>query len=129
VTLFVLIGYRPPKRHTKLDHLSFWQKVGQLDLVGFCLIVIGLTLFLVGAGFGGGKFTWQDRRVLAPLILGIGGLICFGIWEWKGTSTGILHHDLFRQGREKAVTFIICTLLLTFEGLLIFSHAIFFPLL
>lgn len=46
--VFLFIGYRPPKRHTRLDHLSAWQKIKQLDLVGALLLATGLTLFLTG---------------------------------------------------------------------------------
>ena len=43
--LGIFVGYRPPKRHTLLDHLSFVQKIGRLDLPGFALLTAGLTLF------------------------------------------------------------------------------------
>lgn len=36
--LGLIFGYRPPKRHTGLDHLSFWQKIGRLDLPGMGLV-------------------------------------------------------------------------------------------
>lgn len=34
----IVIGYRPPKRHTDLDHLSFTQKLRRLDLPGMALV-------------------------------------------------------------------------------------------
>jgi hypothetical protein len=34
----VIIGYRPPKRHTKLDSLTLVQKLGRLDLPGMGLV-------------------------------------------------------------------------------------------
>lgn len=36
--LGLLVGYRPPKRHTKYDHLSITQKIGKLDLPGMFLV-------------------------------------------------------------------------------------------
>src|ERR1700754_4715586 len=89
----IFVGYRPPKRHTRLDHLSFWQKLTHLDLPGFGLLTKGLTLFLTGLNLGGGLFSWTNARVLALLIVGIVVLIGFGVYEWKGTKTGILHHE------------------------------------
>jgi hypothetical protein len=101
----IFVGYRPPKRHTRLDHLSFWQKLSQLDLPGGGLLTVGLTLFLTGLNLGGSLFSWTNARVLATLITGIIILISFGLYEWKGTKTGILNHELFRGGKAAGRTF------------------------
>ena len=123
----ILVGYRPPKRHTRLDHLSFLQKLGHLDLVGFVLLTPGLSLLLVGLNLGGGLYGWTNAHVLATLIMGIVILIGFGLYEWKGTSTGILHHDLFRGGKNTGRNFAICLLLIFIEGIMLFSYVIFYP--
>ena len=125
----ILVGYRPPKRHTRLDHLSFLQKLGKLDLAGFSLLTTGLTLFLTGLNLGGGLFSWTNARTLATLIVGIVILLCFGVYEWKGTRTGILHHDLFHGGKSAGRTFAICIGLIFIEGILLFSYIIFYPTL
>jgi len=125
----LFIGYKPPKRHTRLDHLSFLQKLGRLDLPGFSLLTAGLTLFLVGLNLGGGIFTWTAVQVLATLIIGIVVLAAFFVYEWKFTKTGILHHDLFRGGRARGRTFAICVGLIFIEGILLFSYVIFYPVL
>lgn len=125
--LGIFFGYRPPKRHTRLDHLSFWQKLGHLDLPGFALLTIGLTLFLTGLNLGGGLYTWTDARVLVTLIVGIVVLLSFGVYEWKATKTGILHHDLFRRGKAAGRTFAICVSLIFIEGIMLFSYIIFYP--
>lgn len=117
--------YRPPKRHTRLDHLSIWQKLSCLDLPGFALLTIGLTLFLTGLGVGGALYPWQNAHVLGPLVIGLVFMIAFAVYEWKGTKVGILHHDLFRgkQGR----TFSICIVLIFLEGAMLFAFSIFYP--
>lgn len=125
----LFVGYRPPKRHTRLDHLSWVQKLGCLDLPGFGLLTTGLALFLAGLNLGGGLYAWTNARVLATLIIGIVVLIAFGVYEWKGTKTGILHHDLFRGGKPAGRTFAICVGLIFIEGILLFSYIIFFPTL
>ncbi len=125
----LFIGYKPPKRHTRLDHLSFLQKLGRLDLPGFSLLTAGLTLFLVGLNLGGGIFTWTAVQVLATLIIGIVVLAAFFVYEWKFTKTGILHHDLFRGGSARGRTFAICVGLMFIEGILLFSYIIFYPVL
>ncbi len=125
----LFVGYRPPKRHTRLDHLSIWQKLGRLDLPGFALLTAGLTLLLTGLNLGGGIFTWSSTPVLATMIVGIVILIGFGIYEWKFTRTGILHHDLFSGGKNRGRTFALCVGLIFIEGILLFSYIIFYPTL
>jgi hypothetical protein len=121
----IFFGYRPPTRHTRLDHLSFWQKLTHLDLPGFGLLTAGLTLTLVALNLGGGLFSWANARVLSLLIIGLVTLIGFGVYQWKGTKTGILHHELFQGGR----TFAICIVLMLIEGIMLFSYVIFFPIM
>ncbi|KAI1623427.1 major facilitator superfamily domain-containing protein [Exophiala viscosa] len=127
--LGIFVGYRPPKRHTRLDHLSFWQKLTHLDLPGCGLLTVGLTLFLTGLNLGGGLFSWVNVRTLVTLILGIVILIAFGVYEWKGTRTGILHHDLFKGGAAQGRTFAICVGLIFIEGIMLFSYIVFFPVM
>ena len=123
------MGYRPPTRHTRLDHLSFWRKLGYVDLIGCFLLTAGLTLFIVGLSLGGGLYIWTDAHTLSTMIIGLVTLIAFAVYEWKGTRTGILNHDLFRGGRNKGRTFAICVALLFIEAVMIFSYALFFPVL
>lgn len=125
----IFIGYRPPKRHTRLDHLSFFQKLRHLDLPGFSLLTTGLTLFLVGLNLGGGLYTWKNARVLSTMVAGLVILVSFGLYEWKGTKTGILHHELFRGGKSAGRTFAICISLIFIEGILLFSYIIFYPVM
>lgn len=122
------MAYHPPKRHTELDNLSFWRKIAHLDLIGCGLLTAGLALFITGLGLGG-LFAWTDGRTLGPLIGGIVILVLFGIYEWKGTKTGILHHDLFRGGRNQGRTFAICVGLLFTEALIAFGFGLFYPIL
>jgi hypothetical protein len=128
----IFVGYRPPKRHTRFDHLSFWQKLGRVDLPGFFLLTAGLAIFLTGLNLGGGLYTWSSAPVLAILIIGILTLVAFGIYEWRFTKTGILHHDLFHGGRtgdSAGHTFAICIGLIFIEGILLFAFVIFYPVL
>ncbi|OKL59548.1 hypothetical protein UA08_05366 [Talaromyces atroroseus] len=125
----IFFGYRPPKRHTRLDHLSFWQKLTRLDLPGFFLLAAGLSLFLVALNLGGGLFSWTNARVLSLLVIGLVTLIGFGVYEWKGTTTGILHHGLFQGSKPGGRTFSICIFLMVIEGILLFSYVLFYPIM
>ncbi|RMY22968.1 hypothetical protein D0867_02359 [Hortaea werneckii] len=127
--LGILAGYQPPKRHSGLDHLSFLQKLRHLDLPGFFLLTSGLTLFLVSLNLGGNAYAWSSSRVLTTLVIGLAILAIFGIYEIKGTSTGILHHELFRGGQQRGRTFGLCVLLIFIEGILLFSFIVYYPAL
>lgn len=127
IAIGIIIGYKPPKRHTLLDHLSFWEKLARLDLPGSGLLTAGLTLFLVGLNLGAGEAPWTAAKVLSPLIIGLCVLVAFGVYEWKFKSTGILHHDLFRGGKERGQTFSVLVSLIFIEGILLFSYILFYP--
>ena len=122
----IIFGYRPPKRHTRLDHLSFWQKLSHLDLPGFTLLTIGLTLFSVGLSLGGGLYPWTDAHTQATLIIGLVLLVGFGLYEWKGTQSGILSHELFRGGKNKGRVFALCNGLMIIESILGFPFIVFY---
>ena len=128
-TLGLFFGYKPPKRHSRLDHLSFIQKLARLDLPGCGLLTAGLTLLLVGMNLGSSLYEWSDAPVLATIIVGCITLLCFGIYEWKFMKTGILHHDLFRGGKSQGRTFAIFLGLIFIEGIVLFCYIIFYPVL
>ncbi|KAJ5585641.1 hypothetical protein N7450_005428 [Penicillium hetheringtonii] len=125
----LFFGYKPPKRHTDFDHLSLTQKIARLDLPGFFLLTAGTTLLLSGLNLGGGLYAWSSAPVLSTIIIGILCLFSFGIYEWKATTTGILHHELFHGGKSGGRTFAICVGLIFIEGILLFSYTIFYPTL
>ncbi|KIW95573.1 uncharacterized protein Z519_04158 [Cladophialophora bantiana CBS 173.52] len=122
----ILLGYRPPKRHTRLDHLSLWQKLGHLDIPGCFLLTIGLTLFTFGLSVGGGVYPWASARTLATLVVGFVFLVFFGVYEWKWTTTGVLDHELFRGGKDRGRTFAICNALIFIEGVLGMGFIVFY---
>jgi hypothetical protein len=125
----IMVGYKPPTRHTRYDGLTAIQKVARLDLPGFALFGAGLTLFLVGLNLGGGLYTWSSATVLCTLVIGIATLISFGVWEWKGTKTGMLNHEMFRGGKNRGRTFAILQGLIAIEGGLLFAYLVFYPVL
>jgi hypothetical protein len=127
--LSIFFGYLPPKRHTRYDHLTFWQKIRKIDLLGAFLLSTGLCLLLAGLNVGGGQYAWVSAPTLSLLILGILSLVVFGLYEWRGTKTGILHHNLFNHDRIAVRTFVICLILVFVEGVMLFTFIIFYPIL
>lgn len=90
--LLWFFAYRPPKRVNELTKAR-----PSLDIVGYVLLAAAVVPFLTALSWGGAVYPWKSARVVATLVVGIAMWITFGIWEWKGRSDGILHHDLFKD--------------------------------
>lgn len=120
----IFVGYNPPKRHTRVEHLSLGGKIATLDLPGMGLLTAGLTLLLTGLTLGGSPWSWANARVVATLVVGCVLLVAFGVYEKFGTKTGVLHHELFKRR-----TFGLCIGLIFIEGIMLFSIIVFYPVL
>ncbi|OAQ78164.1 siderophore iron transporter [Purpureocillium lilacinum] len=125
----IFVGYRPLKRHTVYDNFTLSQKLMALDIIGVGLFTAGLTLFLVGLNLGGGLYLWTNAKVLVTLVVGLVTLLAFIGYEWKGTKTGMAHHDLFRAGPNAGRVFGIFLGLIFVEGIMLFAFVIFYPVL
>ncbi|KAF4338445.1 siderophore iron transporter [Fusarium beomiforme] len=124
--LGIFFGYKPPKRHSRYDHLSFWQKMLKLDITGSFLLASGLSLFLTGLNLGGGLYSWQNARTLCTLVIGLVILVVFGLFEWKGTKSPLVDHGLFKGGKNQGRTFALCMALICIEGVMLFAVAVFY---
>ena len=122
VTFIALSGlYFPPPRHTPQAQLPVREKLASLDYPGYFLLVASLCLFLTGTTYGG-IIGWRDAQTLGPLCVGIAIGIAFAIYEWKGTQTGLLHHDMFRHRNFPVALFAMAC-----EGLVFFAILAFVP--
>lgn len=126
--LGIFAGYRPPKRHTRLDHLSIWQKIKRIDLLGCTLLVMGLSVFLAGLNLGGGLYTWTDVRVLTTVIVGGVILVLFFLYEWRCTKTGVLHHEIFNGTDGTGRTAAISMFLIAVEAIMASAYYLFYPI-
>lgn len=122
----IFFGYKPPKRHSRYDHLSFWQKTLKLDITGSFLLASGLSLFLTGLNLGGGLYSWQNVRTLSTLVIGLVTLVVFGLYEWKGTKSPLVDHGHFKGGKNEGRTFTLCMFLICIEGIMLFAVAVFY---
>ncbi|KAF2008792.1 putative siderophore iron transporter [Aaosphaeria arxii CBS 175.79] len=127
--LSLLFGYNPPRRETAYESPLWYQKLAKLDIPGSILLTASSTLLLVGLGLGGSNSSWTSARTLSTLIIGGVLGVIFGFYEWKGTTTGILHHELFLPGKDNGRTFALCIALFGVEAILIVSFIVFYPLL
>ena len=69
-----------------------------MDPVGCVLFIGGATLVILALNWTGGTYAWSNAHVGAPLGIGLGLLVLFGIYEWKGRADGIVAHVLFAKG-------------------------------
>ncbi|KAK4049328.1 hypothetical protein OIV83_004265 [Microbotryomycetes sp. JL201] len=123
-TAFILLAifYFPPARKNQFSHLTRAEKSAMLDYVGYVLIIAALCTFLTGTTYGG-IVGWRAGKTLGPLITGIVLMIVFGVWEWKGTRQGLLHHGMFKGGRN----FPVALAAMALEGVIFFNILAFVP--
>ncbi|KIY03339.1 uncharacterized protein Z520_00030 [Fonsecaea multimorphosa CBS 102226] len=81
--LLISVFYWPPDfLGLHPDGKTRRQQFLELDFVGLLLFGGGLTVFLVGVGFGGNPYPWTNAVVLAPTIIGgISVFVAFPLWE------------------------------------------------
>ncbi|EXJ66722.1 uncharacterized protein A1O5_09917 [Cladophialophora psammophila CBS 110553] len=81
--LLILVFYWPPDfLGLHPDGKTRRQQFLELDFIGLLLFGGGLTVFLVGVGFGGNPYPWTSAVVLAPTIIGgISVFVAFPLWE------------------------------------------------
>lgn len=97
LVLLLLACYFPPKRsdYPKLKPLEY---VWSIDPIGSLLFVSGGALVILALDWTGGTYAWSDAHVGAPLGIGLGLLVAFCLYEWKGRTDGIVAHVLFSKG-------------------------------
>ncbi|XXG95876.1 hypothetical protein Hte_002148 [Hypoxylon texense] len=100
------------------DHLSFWSRIGELDLVGAAILMPAIIMLLLGLQWGGAQFPWSDKRIIA-LFSGAGFLtLLFVALELYQQDKGMLPPRFFKD-RD-----VLCAMLFS-----LFFGASFFPLI
>ncbi len=99
-----LLVFYWPKKDPNRPRLNVKQILWAVDPVGSILFVSSATLLLLGLDWAGGAYAWSDAHVAAPLGLGLGLLLLFGFYEWKGRSDGIVAHVFFQGSPNFALS-------------------------
>jgi MFS family permease len=85
---FVLSARALPQRHVPSKFLG---KLGRVDWVGNVLFGASTTSLLLGLIMGGNDFAWQSYHIILPIVLGVLGLVAFGLWErYSGVVSPVL---------------------------------------
>ncbi|KAM0750503.1 MFS general substrate transporter [Meredithblackwellia eburnea MCA 4105] len=89
--------YHPPPRTP--GHSTLWEKLKEMDWIGYLLLLGGLVPLLMGFAWAGdSNYGWHTKHAYVPVAVGFAVLALCIIYEWKGTSRGFLDHRLFRNG-------------------------------
>lgn len=96
VTALGLLIFYHPKRHVDGPKKSLKEVLWAMDPIGSILFICGATLMLLALDWAGGTYAWSDAHVAAPLGVGMGLTVLFGLYEWKGRPDGLVAHVFFR---------------------------------
>ncbi|EMD32296.1 hypothetical protein CERSUDRAFT_119013 [Gelatoporia subvermispora B] len=60
---------------------TFVEKVKKVDFIGQTLIMGSTAACVIALAWGGVTFPWKSAHVLVPLVVGLVGLVAFGVYE------------------------------------------------
>ncbi|KAK7959292.1 major facilitator superfamily transporter [Apiospora aurea] len=101
---------------------SLSQKLKRVDWVGMVLFMGSATSFLVAICWGGTQQPWDSAATIAPLVIGLGGLVVTVLWEIHFASEPILKPSLFHD--VSSVATYICG---GAQGFLMWSSFYYYP--
>lgn len=122
----IIVGYTPPKRI--VDTSSVLQTLKKIDWTGSTMLTAAITMFVAGLNLVS-VYQWVSGQVLGPLVAGTVMFISFGLYEIYGTKTGIITHELFRDGERYGRSFALFCVLFFIEGIMFFAVVTFYPAL
>ncbi len=96
---FVLlaVSYHPPsfkKLHTVKTRKEL---IVEIDFLGIFLFIVGVTLFLLGISWGGGKYPWKSAAVICTLVIGAVTIVAFFVWGKHFLALRLLRHLTINQ--------------------------------
>ncbi|KAJ5168211.1 uncharacterized protein N7482_003805 [Penicillium canariense] len=73
------------------------ENLAKVDCVGCVLFVASLTSFLIPLTWGGIMYPWDSWHTLVPLLLGVAGLVGFGVYETLGAAKPLVPLLIFNN--------------------------------
>ncbi|KAF8148450.1 MFS transporter [Crassisporium funariophilum] len=67
--IFIVIFFQLPARRHDSKRIGIWRRLKEFDLLGSVLFIPGICCLLLVLQWGGSKFAWNDRRIIALLVL------------------------------------------------------------
>ncbi|KAK4545476.1 hypothetical protein LTR36_002826 [Oleoguttula mirabilis] len=93
-----------PKRRSDYPRMTFKGVLWAIDPIGSLLFIASATLLLLALDWAGGAYAWGDPHVAAPLGIGLGMLVLFGLYEWRGRTDGMVAHVFFKGSPNFALS-------------------------
>ncbi|KAL2843915.1 fungal trichothecene efflux pump [Aspergillus pseudoustus] len=113
--------FPPPPRMARGKNTT--EILKDFDFLGMFLLMAGAIFLLIGFSWDGSAYPWASARVVSFLCLGIVLCGCFAVWDWKGTTTGLLPHALFSEGRNLPLLMVVSFT----NGIVIYGGAAYLP--
>ncbi|KAF1980450.1 MFS general substrate transporter, partial [Bimuria novae-zelandiae CBS 107.79] len=102
--------------------LTLTQKLKQMDWIGALLFLGSTTVFLIGLSWGGVQYAWASVQTLAPITLGLAGVVGFVGWQLWYRPRSLLPISLFYC--PSAIVAFYCALV---TGIVLFSLLYYVP--
>ncbi|GJE88942.1 MFS general substrate transporter [Phanerochaete sordida] len=74
ILIMIFLNVRTP-------HGSFWDKFRRMDWMGNALAIGSSSAVVIALTWGGVQHPWSSAQILAPLIIGLVGLLLFLVYE------------------------------------------------
>ncbi|TVY13331.1 Efflux pump FUS6, partial [Lachnellula arida] len=103
--------------------LPLMRKFRQVDWLGALLFSASLTSVLIPISWGGVMYPWSHALTLVPLILGLGGLIAFTVYELHVAREPMVRFSIFKNWTLRLVY-----LQTTIHGVILWSLLYYVPL-
>lgn len=116
VVMPLLLTLRPTRVST------FAERLARVDWLGGALFVGGATTFLVAVSWGGVQYPWDSAGTIAPLVVGLAGVVASLAWEAYGAREPFLRHSLFATASQTATY--LCGAV---QGLVIYGQLFYVP--
>ncbi|KAI0803757.1 major facilitator superfamily transporter [Xylaria sp. FL0064] len=81
------------------------EKFSRIDWLGILIFTGSITSFLIAVSWGGTQYPWNSAATLAPLIIGVIGIIATGFYEAYVAKFPFLRKSLFHD-RSSVVGYI-----------------------
>lgn len=99
------------------------EKLLEVDYIGSVIFLPSITSFLVGITWGGVQYAWDSWRTLTPILVGLAGLVLFGIWEARFARLPMLPLDIFGN-RDTNIAYLVVFI----HGMILWSGIYYMPL-
>ncbi|OCL15219.1 MFS general substrate transporter [Glonium stellatum] len=97
VTIGSLLLFFNPPRKSDARKLSMREKILQLDLIGCGLFIASIIMVLLALEWGGNQYPWSSPTVIGLFVGFGGGILGFGIWEFRKGDQAMIPFSVFRQ--------------------------------